>query len=405
MPESGRGRKTELHMTKAKSATSWRDVLPIHPACELFPALPPDELRALGEDIRKNGLHAPIAVWKEQKHFLPVLLDGRSRLDAMESIGLEIEVESCGTEFDPQIKLSYRRRGDAGFPIDTIEIRGDHVSGDPYARVISANIRRRHLTAEQKRSLIAKLIKATPEKSDRQIAETVKASPTTVGTVRAQMEAKGDVSKLDTRKDTKGRKQPVQKGRSRVEEARERRKKYREAGTLTLKCEQQRKKEWRADISDFADNLIRLDIDLARTLHIILAGSNSVQNLWDDLDERLADIPKTSDDDNGGGAIDSPTKALNAVGKPYSSQYDPNWKRKTKLTSIARLRTPQRNLFVRMTDAAAPEIEADGKEDDPEFSADTIKATFADMDGDNEAPPPDDGLDIPECLRRDRVQP
>jgi hypothetical protein len=59
--------------------------------------------------------------------------------------------------------------------------------------------------------LIAKLIKATPEKSDRQIAETVKASPTTVGTVRAKMEAKGDVSKLDTRADSKGRQQPVKR--------------------------------------------------------------------------------------------------------------------------------------------------------------------------------------------------
>ena len=60
-------------------------------------------------------------------------------------------------------------------------------SVDPYGYVISANIHRRHLTAEQKRELIAKLLKATPEKSDRQIAETVKASPTTVGTVRAEM--------------------------------------------------------------------------------------------------------------------------------------------------------------------------------------------------------------------------
>ena len=81
----------------------------------------------------------------------------------------------------------------------------------PYAFVISANIHRRHLTAEQKRELIAKLIKATPEKSDRQIAETVKASPTTVGTVRAKMEAKGEVSKLDTRTDAKGVKQPATK--------------------------------------------------------------------------------------------------------------------------------------------------------------------------------------------------
>jgi hypothetical protein len=82
---------------------------------------------------------------------------------------------------------------------------------DPWAYVISANLHRRHLTVEQKRDLIAKLIKATPEKSDRQIAETVKASPTTVGTVRAEMEATGDVSKLDTRTDSRGPAQPATK--------------------------------------------------------------------------------------------------------------------------------------------------------------------------------------------------
>ena len=77
------------------------------------------------------------------------------------------------------------------------------------AFIVSANIHRRHLTAEQKRDLIAALLKATPEKSDRQIAKTVKASPTTVGTVRTEMEARGDVSKLDTRQDSKGRRQPA----------------------------------------------------------------------------------------------------------------------------------------------------------------------------------------------------
>jgi hypothetical protein len=86
---------------------------------------------------------------------------------------------------------------------------------DPYDFVISANIHRRHLTAEQKRELIGNLLKANPEKSDRRIAETVKASPTTVGDVRSKMEATGDVSKLDTRRDTKGREQPARKGWSR----------------------------------------------------------------------------------------------------------------------------------------------------------------------------------------------
>src|SRR5262249_48600179 len=78
---------------------------------------------------------------------------------------------------------------------------------------LSLNVHRRHLTGEQKRELIAQQLKATPEKSDRQIAEIVKASPTFVGKVRAEKEATGDVSTVDTRTDTKGRKQPAKKAK------------------------------------------------------------------------------------------------------------------------------------------------------------------------------------------------
>ena len=53
---------------------------------------------------------------------------------------------------------------------------------------MSTNLQRRHLSADDKRKLIADLIKAMPEKSDRQIAEMLKVSPTTVGRVRAEME-------------------------------------------------------------------------------------------------------------------------------------------------------------------------------------------------------------------------
>src|SRR5262249_54520725 len=50
-------------------------------------------------------------------------------------------------------------------------------------------------------------------KPDLQIAKTVKVSATTVGTVRREMEAKGDVSKLETRTDRRGRGQPARKPR------------------------------------------------------------------------------------------------------------------------------------------------------------------------------------------------
>src|SRR5262249_48331951 len=63
-------------------------------------------------------------------------------------------------------------------PMFACEAYGNQVT-DPVAYVISANIKRRHLTTEQKRELIAKLIKAQPEKSSRQVAKVVGVSHTT----------------------------------------------------------------------------------------------------------------------------------------------------------------------------------------------------------------------------------
>ena len=145
-----------------------------HPLADLFPLLEGDELADLVADIRANGLREPIVLYQDQ------VLDGRNRLRACKAADVE-----------PQF----------------VEFDGD----DPIAYAISLNVHRRHLTSEQKREVIAKLLKAKPENSNRQIAKQVKASPTTVGTVRSKMEQEGDVSRLDTRLDSKGRRQPSQK--------------------------------------------------------------------------------------------------------------------------------------------------------------------------------------------------
>src|SRR5262249_61650559 len=65
---------------------SWRSILPIHPAAELFPLMSPDELRELGEDIKKRGLQIPILIRGDE------LLDGRNRLDAMELVGVPFQL-------------------------------------------------------------------------------------------------------------------------------------------------------------------------------------------------------------------------------------------------------------------------------------------------------------------------
>ncbi|SFP94806.1 ParB-like nuclease domain-containing protein [Bradyrhizobium sp. Ghvi] len=185
---------------------SWRDILPVHAAANLFPMLSEAELRELGEDIRKNGLQIPIALYKEQDRY--VLLDGRNRLDAMELVGVQFELRSVkGCSFcDWYVHI-------VSTPItpgrDCLVIEND----DPFAFVLAANIHRRHLTTEQKRELIAKLLKATPEKSNRQIADTVKASHVTVGAVRSELESTGQIDQLTRTVGKDGRARKTSKGK------------------------------------------------------------------------------------------------------------------------------------------------------------------------------------------------
>jgi hypothetical protein len=132
--------------TKPTSA-SWRDTIDIHPAAELFPRLTEAELRTLGQDVVANGLTSPIVLWRPDERSPARLLDGISRLDA-------IELETgCPAEIGPPSLAA----GEF-LALDKVIVLDKSV--DPYAYVISANIHRRHLTIEQKRELIAKLLKA-----------------------------------------------------------------------------------------------------------------------------------------------------------------------------------------------------------------------------------------------------
>jgi hypothetical protein len=62
---------------------------------------------------------------------------------------------------------------------------------------MSRNIQRRHLTPSERKDLIRKLLKLQPEKSNRQIAETVKADHKTVAVVRREEEATGEIPQLE----------------------------------------------------------------------------------------------------------------------------------------------------------------------------------------------------------------
>jgi hypothetical protein len=174
---------------------NWRDHLKVHPAADLFPLLPEDELKALAEDIQKNGLQSPIVITDQNCQ----LLDGRNRLDALALLGV---LEPMPNSDLPGVRL----KGGKHLKLCT------H-GGDPFDAVLSLNLHRRHLTPEQKREIIAKVLKAKPQTSDRQIGEMLKTDHKTVASVRRKKEATGEISPVRKRTgaDGKARKQPTTK--------------------------------------------------------------------------------------------------------------------------------------------------------------------------------------------------
>ena len=212
-PRSASSKQPRLDRRRAKR--SWREILAQHPACELFPSLSEDELREIGEDIRRKGrLTSPIVLLQVREPQIInglqynslddlALLDGRNRLDAMELVGIAFEIKYSAHGW--HIVSDVGKWKDGRWP-DSVQVEGGTI--DPYSWVISSNLHRRHLTPEQKRAVIGKLLKMTPEKSDRQIAKVAKADHKTVGAERKILAARGEIPHVAKRTDTKGRKQP-----------------------------------------------------------------------------------------------------------------------------------------------------------------------------------------------------
>jgi hypothetical protein len=177
----------------SKPPFNWRAHLRVHPAAELFPLMSESELKEHAKNIQANGLIAPIVIWKENDKSL---LDGRNRLDALALVGM-LGVDDRGTLIDAKsgdvIFQTYRRDGD----------------GDPYEIALSLNVHRRHLTAEQRRELIAKVLKAKPEASNRLIAKQVKADDKTVASVRSVLESTAEIPQLKKTKGKDGKARPV----------------------------------------------------------------------------------------------------------------------------------------------------------------------------------------------------
>jgi hypothetical protein len=185
-----------MSKTKVPTKTSWRDRIAVHPAADLFPLMSPEELKALAKDIKKNGLRESAEVIVRDGK--DILIDGRNRLDALELLG---------RGFEKYIEIAAR---------ECFLDEGDPRVSDDWVvpHIISKNLHRRHLTAEQRRELTGKFLKLDPAKSDNALAKITKVSDKTVASVRRELEARSEIPNVDRRTDTRGRKQRAKKAKA-----------------------------------------------------------------------------------------------------------------------------------------------------------------------------------------------
>ncbi len=130
---------------------------------QLLPALRAEEFRALKADIAQRGVLVPI-----ERDDRGVLLDGHHRLRAIE------ELRAKGMQVaDPPVI-----------------VRVGLSEAEKRSHVRSLNLHRRHLTAAERRAVIAAQLEEAPEVSDRSVAHALSVSPSTVAAVRRRL---GDV--------------------------------------------------------------------------------------------------------------------------------------------------------------------------------------------------------------------
>src|SRR5262249_61079537 len=110
-----------------------------HDLSKLFPPISPEDFDKLAADIMLHGLHQPIVRYQGK------ILDGNNRYRACELVKIA-----------PKF----------------VDFTGDDAAARNY--VISANIHRRHLSPDERRGIIAELLKLNPNQSNRSVGEQTK---------------------------------------------------------------------------------------------------------------------------------------------------------------------------------------------------------------------------------------
>ncbi len=146
---------------------------------QLLPDLTDEEYQALKADIEARGVQVPV-----ERDETGAVLDGHHRIRACEELGITDYPTIIRTGMDEDQKRQH---------------------------VLALNLDRRHLTQQQKRELVARLLVAKPDVSNRQIAEAAKVSHHTVADVREDMQATGQIAQLDRTVGADGKARPAHK--------------------------------------------------------------------------------------------------------------------------------------------------------------------------------------------------
>jgi hypothetical protein len=134
------------------------------PYADLLPPLKPDERADLFGDIRQRGVAVAVVVDEHN-----TVLDGHNRLEIAGELGLS-EV-----------------------PVKVVAGLSDE---DKRALALDLNLHRRHLNREEIRRVLESRLKADPTQSDRLVAKEVRVDHKTVGAVRRDLEATGEIPRL-----------------------------------------------------------------------------------------------------------------------------------------------------------------------------------------------------------------
>lgn len=158
---------------------------PVSPkACEPSPELlkvqglmpmAPEDRERLKDSIEREGVRDPIRAYREKGNAKWQILSGFNRWEIASELGLET------------------------IPLEIVEAE------DRQAYAIEDNLARRHLTTEQKRKLVAYLLKQNPEASDRQIGKMAGVDNKTVAPIRTDLQSREEIPHVETR-DSRGRK-------------------------------------------------------------------------------------------------------------------------------------------------------------------------------------------------------